>query len=352
MPQVNLTALSGQELRQRLDSSRARGDAALAYEILREMATRREAETARRPRARRRAGEPHLVEVDLDDTGEADDLPPMPHWRAPEMTMRDSQLPTFRPVEAEDGPVQVKGPAPDADPAPAREPEPLTLWADGRYPTSGPAGAPDMDLRMGDEDGSGRRARERPGFRVAAGFVVGITAGVALGWFGGDLVRETPRGNAPIEVASQAIAPPPTPAPTVMDVSLAEPEPAAVMAAPVEGDPPPANAEALAPPVEVVAPPLVSAEAPVLATNDCAAEPTPADRTICGDTELQRLQRDLRRAYAEALAAHEDRALLRERQLAWREARNAVSEPEALARLYGERIARLNGAAAQARAQR
>ncbi|MEO8113837.1 MAG: hypothetical protein ABI655_05625, partial [Phenylobacterium sp.] len=80
-----------------------------------------------------------------------------------------------------------------------------------------------------------------------------------------------------------------------------------------------------------------------------AAEPTPADRQICGDPELQRLRDDLRRAYAEALAAHQDRALLRQRQLAWRDARNTVSDPERLARLYEQRIRKLDAATADAR---
>ena len=48
MPQVNLTNASGQELRQLLDSSRRRGDAALSYTILQEMAARREAPAERR----------------------------------------------------------------------------------------------------------------------------------------------------------------------------------------------------------------------------------------------------------------------------------------------------------------
>ena len=84
MPQVNLTMLSPQELRLRLDASRARGDAAVAYEILQEMATRRAAEVEKRPFGKRRKPEPHLVEIALDDPmTKSDDLPPMPNWRPP-----------------------------------------------------------------------------------------------------------------------------------------------------------------------------------------------------------------------------------------------------------------------------
>jgi uncharacterized protein len=88
------------------------------------------------------------------------------------------------------------------------------------------------------------------------------------------------------------------------------------------------------------------------AAGGCAAQPTPADRAICGDAKLQRLQENLRQAYAEALAAHQDRALLRERQLAWRDARSEVSDPDRLARLYEERIRKLKAATAEALQQR
>ena len=81
----------------------------------------------------------------------------------------------------------------------------------------------------------------------------------------------------------------------------------------------------------------------------CAGQPTPADRTICGDARLRGLQAELRRAYNEALAVHEDRALLREHQLAWRDTRSSVADPDRLARLYEERIRKLNAAAAAAR---
>jgi uncharacterized protein len=63
---------------------------------------------------------------------------------------------------------------------------------------------------------------------------------------------------------------------------------------------------------------------------------------------LQRLQQELRDAYAEALDAHEDRALLRERQLAWKDGRDGVSDPDRLARIYEDRIRRLKAATAEA----
>jgi uncharacterized protein len=86
--------------------------------------------------------------------------------------------------------------------------------------------------------------------------------------------------------------------------------------------------------------------------NGCASARTPADREICADPSLRRLQRQLQRAYAQALEAHQDRTLLRQRQLAWRDARDTVSDPGRLARLYEQRIHKLNAATAEARRQR
>jgi uncharacterized protein len=93
-------------------------------------------------------------------------------------------------------------------------------------------------------------------------------------------------------------------------------------------------------------------ETPAATTNACTSEPTAADRTICGDPELRQLQRELQQAYAEALEAHRDKALLRERQLAWREARNSITDPERLASTYEQRIQKLKAATADARKQR
>jgi uncharacterized protein len=88
------------------------------------------------------------------------------------------------------------------------------------------------------------------------------------------------------------------------------------------------------------------------ADSACGAAATPADRTICADPKLRGLQAELRKAYAEALSVHEDRALLRQRELAWRDARNTVTDPAELARLYKQRIEKLRAATADALAKR
>src|SRR4051794_28863172 len=84
MPEVNLATMSGPELRRLLNSCRERGQAALSYQILQEMAARREKRPRRGLIPARRPAEPRIVALDLGDPREAsDDLPPMPKWRPP-----------------------------------------------------------------------------------------------------------------------------------------------------------------------------------------------------------------------------------------------------------------------------
>jgi uncharacterized protein YecT (DUF1311 family) len=119
---------------------------------------------------------------------------------------------------------------------------------------------------------------------------------------------------------------------------------------PTDGPPVAAVQPAVAPAPETVAQAAPDDVPPPV--SHCAAAPTLADRAICQSPHLQRLQRELRRAYAEAMMVHQDRALLRSRQLAWREARNDVAAPGRLAQIYEDRIRRLQAATADARRQR
>lgn len=352
MPHVNLSALTGRELRAQLDSCRARGDAAAAYGILQEMAARRQ---AGRSKGAKRAGDPRVVEVDLGDPlEEAEEIPPAPHWRAPEYVRTEAQ-PTAEVA------VAVVAPEPEAEPLVLSIPEPPTPAAEPLPPLELPA----RTTRAKATKRAERPARpERPakpasplgGWKVAAGFAVGITAGLALGWAAANrLVPPAPVAE-PLPSLVAEVAPPPT-----VEVAQAAPAEAAAPAIEPTAEEIPAPvvetaeigeaAEAMATPVEA-APDAVKVEAAERsAAPDCAAQPTPADREICRDARLQKLQRELRRAYSDALAAHEDRATLRQRQLAWRDARNDVADPSRLARLYEQRIEKLDAAASAARAQ-
>jgi uncharacterized protein YecT (DUF1311 family) len=215
------------------------------------------------------------------------------------------------------------------------------------------------------------------------GGILGVILGIAVGWLGGWLARDGMSrlsGPAPVQVAAAAktpapppVAPPVAETPPAIDSALgpgaspadanaaAAPSAATAPTQPAPAQPAPKAAEAAPVPdgtvMELPAPGTEDADADVAKTakadktaKGCASQPTPADRTICGDARLRHLQAELRRAYSVALAAHEDRALLREHQLAWRDTRSSVSDPDRLARLYEERIRKLNAAAEAAEA--
>lgn len=181
----------------------------------------------------------------------------------------------------------------------------------------------------------------------ATTFVAGAALGVAGGLWFADSTRDPPPPSPELAAFQAEVAPPaPLPAPT----PEAAVEPA--QAAPAETLQPETTAE---PEATIAAAPLAAepaAEPEVAEADACASAPTPADRVICGDPKLQRLQRDLRRAYAEALDAHAERDVLRERQLAWRDARSVIADPDRLAALYEQRIRRLDAATADARRRR
>lgn len=313
--QLDLANLSGRELRRLLDSARERGQAAQSYQILQEMARRREAGPAPR-RGRRRPEEPRVIAIDLGD------------------------------------PLEPKGDDTLDVPAPPS-------LADGEE-----AGhqAPPLELTLDREPPRPRRPRRGPPALVvfAAGASVGVAAGVALGgWVGVGAPAVLPPPPKAVQAQAQT-APPaavtPTAGPVVAD--LAPPpappvDPAAVeeVSAPqalevavASSETPPAASDAA-----VTAQAVETEDAP---SDACEGAATPADRAICGDPELQRLQRELRRAYAEALDAHQDRTVLRQRQLAWRDARSGIGDPERLASLYEARIRKLESATADARRQR
>lgn len=310
--QLDLTSLSAAELRSLLDSARDRGQAAQSYQILQEMARRREG--GPKPRGRRRGTEPRIIDLDLGDP----------------LDRRD-----------EDDHLAMPEPPPPADGNPEGDPlAGLTLAAP---PPPAPPKRP-------------RERRGPPGLVLfAAGASVGVAAGVALAmWSGvGPSRALTPAAPAPVEVA--AVQPPAALTPAVAE--MAPPPPLPVETAAPDAPAPDRLDVVLTSPdasdaAEDAGATAETPEPPPAEADACAAAPTPADRAICADPALQRLQRDLRQAYAEALDAHADRSLLRQRQLAWRDARNEVEDPVRLAGLYEQRIRKLAAATADAKRQR
>lgn len=386
MPQVNLSTLSGPELRRLLDTTRERGEAALSYQILQEMAARREgggrrsllsgALFAKPLLPRRRPDEARVIALDLGDPMEpSDELPPLPAFRPlpPEDSLTLEPAPAPRRSRGRKTQAAPVPPAAKVEPPPSPEPTPRSVWDDD--PPLPVDEAKDLHLRAPHREDA--RVPRRLSL-AGAGFAAGIALGAAAGWSVAGMSREPAAAPAapaaaPIRTAVLAVEHAPAPLPVVPIAP--EPEPAAEAPPEPTGGPLPpdlaegplvspdaedvaqdtAVAEAVEPPASRKAEAVRTAAKPAVsrvAADACAAAPTPADRTICGDRELRRLQRELREAYAEALSAHEERTLLRQRQLAWREARNTVSDPGRLERLYEQRIRRLNAATAEARRER
>ena len=310
MQQFDLSTLPSEELRLLLDTARRRGQAEQSYEILREMAARREREPKQRQRRlfrRPRAGEARVIELNLGDPMDPDPEP-------------------F-----------------EAQPAPTPIPHDLPALTLDEHPRPQP------------------KARDpRPPRRAAwltAGFAMGMASGAALGLWAGGTVRlgeQPPAAPAPVvAAAAPALQIAPAPVAEPAPESAAAPAPAAAEATPAEAVAPEVAAEPAPTPeaaAETELPPPPPPPPP--REEACAAGPNPADRVICETPRLQRLQNELRQAYARALEAHEDRALLRQRQLAWADARNSVTDPAQLAKLYAQRIQKLNAATAEAKRQR
>jgi uncharacterized protein YecT (DUF1311 family) len=317
MLQVDLSSLSGPELRSLLDTTRARGQADLSYRILQEMEARRAREPGPRGLLKRRRRGPKVIELNLGDPLEPepdpdDDTPPF-------SVVREPPLEIARPSDAIDN-----GPPPER--------------------------------------------QRKIGFRT--GIAVGVVGGLALG-LGVAEITFQPNAPAATPPIATLLAPQPAvvtaPAPPAQLQVVADTAPAPPAAAEAAPEAPPTEvAENAAPPTdavatakEILAPPAEEEKAPVeppvktlAVSKACAGQPTPADRIICDDPDLQKLQRELRQAYARALDAHEDRALLREHQLAWADARDSVTDPVKLARLYEQRIRKLDAATADAERQR
>ncbi len=328
MPEVNLSALNGPELRSLLDSARSRGQAALSYQILQEMAARREGQ---------RGPEPRMAVLELGDP----------------LTARDE---AFEPgAEAED--TDAEPPLYLSPPPAEAPPPPQSVWDD--VPE-----APPLKLQGLPHPG-------RPGFARAAVFAAGIVLGAAGGWGAASLdlgrLAPSPAAEPPADFVRTANASLPASAPEAQptappaQIQVVEAAPAgeAVSAGFRETPLPAPEAAPEAEPAQVAeaapAPPAAP-EAPKITVikhdepaGACAAQPTPADRTICADPQLRRLQRELRAAYGQALEAHEDRDTLRQRQLAWRDARNTVDDPAQLVGLYEARIRKLHAATEAAR---
>ena len=180
MPNVNLSTLSGPELRRLLDSARQRGEAALSYRILQEMEARRESGERKGLFPVRRSAEPHTVEVELGDPldrDDDDDVPPMPYWRAPSQAGEASPSPEPEPRPETPPPQLRRVKAP-----PEPEPEPPLSF---RVPEPEPALEAPADQHPREVvRGLARRALE-----ATAGDLRDDATTLCLDWFGIDHIR-------------------------------------------------------------------------------------------------------------------------------------------------------------------
>lgn len=351
MPDIDLSTLSGAKLRGLLDASRQRGQAAQAYQILQEMSDRRN-------RARRRAGG-HVISMDFRDPADQFDTEP---GAGPQASQ------AWDPARAQGDDAELRLTL-DDPPSRARKP------SRGRARRDDPPPPPPR--------------RRIPVLGFSMGLALGLVLGVGVGLESRTAAPEPQAAAFPEAPAlpSQATTTPPPPdtspviaadtAPTpetATNTAASQEQPAATATPadsadigpmPAAAGPPAANqatppaqtgSQTAAAPVATPAGPprsrrvasdptdvTTQAAAATPPPKACAAAPTAADRTICGDPRLERLQRALRQAYARALSAAPDPGALRQRQLAWRDARSTVTDPDRLARLYQERTRALDG---------
>lgn len=77
------------------------------------------------------------------------------------------------------------------------------------------------------------------------------------------------------------------------------------------------------------------------AASRCRFEPTPAQRILCANPQLQAADRRMQQAYRRALAAGADREVLEGEQAAWRTMRNAADNRREMAEAYARRLREL-----------
>lgn len=206
------------------------------------------------------------------------------------------------------------------------------------------------------------RLRRVPARLVGAGLATAVALGLAFGlWTRGDLddtdtsdrpmAAVTTSPAVPVEVAAVQ---PPTPPPSSGPLEVLPPDmarAAAANAARLPAQPSPQrvpDAETAAAPASAHAP-----EPRVEPGFDCGGAASRAERMVCADAELARLDRRLNGAFNEAVAAGVPRRSLRLDQDDWLQAREDAARqagPEAVASVYRQRIAELRELARDAAA--
>jgi uncharacterized protein YecT (DUF1311 family) len=184
----------------------------------------------------------------------------------------------------------------------------------------------------------------------AAGMAVAVTVGVGVFLL---LPRPRPQPPAPAPRMAEAIplAPPAAPSvaplfPAAEPFVLSPPEPPALRPR-IAPPAPKRHAETAIHELRPHAPArrieaVVAKRPPAVACRAPAAE---ADRLVCSQPALAAQDRRMREAYADALAAGNDRLRIDRGQALWHGARDRATTGPQLAQLYARRIADLEAAA-------
>jgi hypothetical protein len=205
------------------------------------------------------------------------------------------------------------------------------------------------------------RGPRRPGAAViTAGLAVALVLGIAGGFAMKPRLNDQALGKKVENHRVVEIPKEPSGLGIVVDrtvTAITQPAPLPVTPAPPdESDPavaaqPKDSAPTLEAPSPVVVgsipertPPTPSGPRP---SFNCAYARSGAERMICGDAQLASLDRQMSRAYRRALDAGVPRRILDRQQAVWMSARERAARdgPEAVADVYGQRIAELEGLA-------
>ena len=164
------------------------------------------------------------------------------------------------------------------------------------------------------------------------------------------VAQPAPPAPAPVAAAVEAVAPAAKLPP--VEVAKAPPKPAPPKTAVAKTETPVVKKEAPPPAAIKLAKAEPAPPRKPPPARDACGRATPADRLVCGDLGLRLLDVELKEAYIRALNARADPVTLGRDQAAWRHARDGVSDPDRLEGLYDQRIRELDAVAAAARSGR
>lgn len=187
------------------------------------------------------------------------------------------------------------------------------------------------------------RGPRRPGKGViAAGLVVALVLGIA-----GGVAMKPKLNDQALGIQKQHRVVPLPREPSGLGIVVDRAVTAVTQQPPLPVAPVEPQAPSPYPEPAVAAEPLTQPKPSVRPAFDCRLARSTADRLVCVDPRLAAADRRMERAYQQALDAGVPEGVLRRQQEEWLDARDQAARdgPEALADIYGQRIAELQGMA-------